>query len=347
MDRQRRRAKMKASRYLLTACSILLILAGSYLVLSSDIGTTVKIPLLLVFMFSGLINLCYYLWFRKRFIRFTDTVCDCTEAILKGNSKPALHNQETLTSKMVMELEKISDILQYKLETSESEKAEVQKTISEITHQLITPIANIRMYQEMISDPDHDEADTAHFTQIILGQLEKLEFLIQSLIKVSRLEGEMIQLHPENTNIFPTLTRAVNGIIQKADQKKIEISIDCRRSIQALHDPGWTSEALETILDNAVKYTPAGGNINVSVSTGEMFTEIKVSDSGIGIAPEHINDIFKRFYRGNPAQTEGLGLGLYLSRKILSHQGGYISVRSAPGRGSCFTVFLPNYPSAS
>ena len=178
--------------------------------------------------------------------------------------------------------------------------------------------------------------------EIIRQQLEKLEFLIDSLIKSSRLESDMIHLNIEDSSIFYTLKLAVNGIVQKADKKDIDISIHCPAGIKVPHDVKWTAEAIENILDNAVKYTQQRGNVSIHVVSGEMYTEIKIKDTGKGIPPEHYNDIFKRFYREKSVvRDEGLGLGLYIARSIIVRQGGHIIVRSAKGKGSCFSLFLP------
>lgn len=292
---------------------------------------------------AGIWNFGYYVYFRKRFIRFTEDVCRYTDKILCGEGNTGLYNQETLTSKMVTELEKMEDILSSRARKSEEEKVEIQKTISEISHQLKTPIANIRMYEDMLLEPDVEKVDADRFREIIGGQLSKLEFLLNSLMKTSRLEGEMVKLQTENISIFQTLAAAVNGVVQKAERKRIEISVDCRPTITVNHDVKWTTEAIENILDNAVKYTQQGGRIVIQAVSGEMYTEIRITDNGRGIDPCHLNDIFKRFYREKSvSKTEGLGLGLYLARHIITLQGGYILAKSVLGQGSCFSIFLPN-----
>ncbi len=194
----------------------------------------------------------------------------------------------------------------------------------------------------MIADPKLTSDESEKFMEIIRQQLEKLEFLIDSLIKSSRLESDMIHLNIEDSSIFYTLKLAVNGIVQKADKKDIDISIHCPAGIKVPHDVKWTAEAIENILDNAVKYTQQRGNVSIHVVSGEMYTEIKIKDTGKGIPPEHYNDIFKRFYREKSVvRDEGLGLGLYIARSIIVRQGGHIIVRSAKGKGSCFSLFLP------
>ncbi len=291
-------------------------------------------------LFCGLISLCIYFHFRRQFVRLSSDLCRYAEQVMQGESVPDQQNRETLTSKVVMELEKMQRTTALRLEESRREKQQLLEMISEITHQIKTPVSNLRMYCEMLSEED---APMFPSNQVMEQQLIKLDFLLDTLLKASRLETDMIHPDMENRRILDTLAAAVNNIMHKAELKNIDISVDCRSSIQICHDRKWTAEAIENILDNAVKYTLENGSIQISVRVGEMYTEIRIQDTGKGIEPAHINDIFKRFYREKSvSQEEGLGLGLYLARYIITLQKGYIAVRSAPGEGSCFSVCLPN-----
>ena len=161
------------------------------------------------------------------------------------------------------------------------------------------------------------------------------------MYKRQRLETSMIRLQPENNKVLDTIAIAVNNVFQKAEDKKIEIRVSCRSTIEVCHDPKWTAEAIENLLDNAIKYTSESGTIQINVVSGEMYVAIQVKDTGCGIAADEVNEIFKRFYRGRAvSRVEGLGLGLYLAQKIITLQGGFLSVRSEPGKGSCFSIHL-------
>ena len=298
-------------------------------------------------LFCGLTSLCIYFHFRRQFVRLSSDLCRYAEQVMQGESVPDQQNRETLTSKVVMELEKMERMTALRLEESRREKQQLLEMISEITHQIKTPLSNLRMYCEMLSEEEMPlfsaASDSVSAARAPEQQLIKLEFLLDTLLKASRLETDMIHPDMENRRILDTLAAAVNNIMHKAELKHIEISVDCRSSIQVCHDRKWTAEAIENILDNAVKYTPENGSIRILVQVGEMYTEIRIQDTGKGIEPAHINDIFKRFYREKSvSQEEGLGLGLYLARYIITLQKGYIAVRSAPGEGSCFSVCLPN-----
>ena len=180
------------------------------------------------------------------------------------------------------------------------------------------------------------------FIRGIRTQTDKLDFLFQALVKTSRLETGVIQLNKKPVCLFDTVAQAMSGIVYAAEKKKIAVSVDCPENLTFSHDSKWTSEALFNLLDNAVKYTPAGGKITVSVIPWEMYVEIKVADTGKGISESNQAAIFRRFYREEEVHEQpGGGIGLYLAREIVTRQGGYIKVVSEPGKGSEFSIMLP------
>ncbi len=334
---------MKVFKSALIAINTLLLFAGCCIFFSKIPEEKGRAALFAAFICSGILNIGYYTYFRMRFVAFSEEICRNAERMVRHDKGEIQINKETLTSKMVMELGKMQDIAWNRLQESEQGKVKLQQTISEISHQLKIPLSNIQMYHDMISEPDITADEAKNFMGILQKQLGKLEFLIDSLVKSSRLESAMIKLDIEDNSIFHMIELAVNGIVKKADKKKIDILVDCRPAIKIPHDVKWTAEAVGNILDNAVKYTKEGGNIHIDVVPGEMYVEIKIRDTGSGISAEHYNDIFKRFYRGDcVSKEEGLGLGLYIARNIITLQGGYIMLHSVLGEGSCFSVFLPN-----
>lgn len=161
-------------------------------------------------------------------------------------------------------------------------------------------------------------------------------------MKTSRLETGIIQLDKKEDRLFDTVAQAMSGIVYAAGKKKIAVKVDCPENLILSHDSKWTAEAIFNLLDNAVKYTTAGGSISVSVMQWEMYVEIKVSDTGKGISESNQAAIFRRFYREEEVHDEqGVGIGLYLAREIVTRQGGYIKVVSEPGHGSEFSMMLP------
>lgn len=166
---------------------------------------------------------------------------------------------------------------------------------------------------------------------------------MQSMVKTSRLETGIITLSKKKNSIYETIATALSGILFDAEKKNIEVTVDCDPNLYIIHDKKWTSEAIFNILDNAVKYTNSNGKIRVATECWVMYTKIDIIDNGKGISESHQAEIFKRFYREEDVHDiEGIGIGLYLSRKIISLQGGYIKVTSDIGKGSTFSIFLPN-----
>ena len=181
------------------------------------------------------------------------------------------------------------------------------------------------------------------YLQSMNVQLDKLDFLMGAMVKSSRLEAGVISLDKQQVPIYETLAIALGSIFLKAEEKHLKVTVDCPDDLLVPHDPKWTAEALFNILENAVKYTPAEGTIQVAVVRWEACTKIDITDTGRGIPESHQATIFKRFYREPEVHSiEGIGIGLYLTREIISKQNGRIKVTSAVGTGTTFTIFLPN-----
>lgn len=223
----------------------------------------------------------------------------------------------------------------------ETEKERIKSLISDISHQTKTPIANILMYAQLLQEQPDLPASCLPLAEQIGSQTEKLNFLIQSLIKTSRLENGIVQAVPRENHIAKMVEPILREFQPKAQKKRITLRSVIPQDITAQFDPKWTSEALSNILDNAVKYTPGGGTIDISADKYEMFCRIDITDTGKGISEEEQAKIFGRFYRSpSVSEQEGVGIGLFLARKIIAAQGGYIKVASAHGKGSTFSVFL-------
>lgn len=220
-----------------------------------------------------------------------------------------------------------------------AEKDKIKTLIADISHQTKTPISNLLLYSELLQEEDLPESARAS-AKAIYAQSEKLRFLIASLVKLSRLENGIIALSPQPGRLQPMLEDIVDYFRPKASEKGILLQLQDTKS-SALFDEKWTAEAIGNIVDNAIKYTKQG-SITLSVVDYEMFTRIDIADTGIGILESEQAKIFTRFYRSqNAKEQEGVGIGLYLAREILSGQGGYIKVASSPGKGAAFSVFLP------
>lgn len=259
----------------------------------------------------------------------------------------------------------------------EAERMAIKKTVSDISHQTKTPIANMLLYTELLRERLEPDDENRTLVSQIEEQADKLSFLISSLVKTSRLESGIISPVPsmgsvnelleeleaafagqaKEDGIVLVLDRSsckVNGVCddesftavgQQNDltiKQQNELTIKQQNDLTAVFDRKWTMEALSNIVDNALKYTGRGGHVSISAEAYQLFVRIDIADDGIGISEDESSRIFGRFYRSpQVADKPGVGIGLYLAREIITREGGYIKLESAPGKGSRFSVFLP------
>ena len=303
-----------------------------------------------VLLTGGVLLLCALIWlflltqiFGKRLSAFTSVLCQTLDHMIEGNEAPLRpEDSETMLARICYRLSRLYQIMQENRRKVDEERRELQSLISDISHQVKTPVSNLKMAADTLLEKPVSEAERIDFIRGIFSQTDKLDFLFQVLVKTSRLETGVIQLEKKPGRLFDTVAQAMSGIVYAAEKKEITVSVDCSEDLTVSHDGKWTSEALFNLLDNAVKYTPAGGKIAVSVVLWEMYVEVKVTDTGKGISESNQAAIFRRFYREEEVhEQQGVGIGLYLAREIVTRQGGYIKVVSEPGKGSEFSIMLP------
>lgn len=227
----------------------------------------------------------------------------------------------------------------------EQDKGSIKTLISDISHQTKTPLANISLYTQLLLEKELPREERNCVSQI-QGQAGKLQFLIEALIKASRLENGIVTLHPKRQDVFILIEQAVEQIRKKAEERKIKIHCANHQGTKekgdVVCDGKWTQEALYNILDNAVKYTEPGDEVTVSATPYELFYRIQITDHGPGILEDELGKVFQRFYRGRQVlEKEGVGIGLYLTSQIIQEEGGYVKVESTPGIETTFSVFLP------
>lgn len=261
------------------------------------------------------------------------------EGAILGTLPPPKY-EETELALFQSQLERFISIKEKNLQEVRLQKEHIEALLADISHQTKTPIANILMYSQLLAERSRENGE---LIQKLTAQSEKLSFLIDALLKMSRLENGIIRCVPKIANLREVLVQVIGDCYEKAQEKDIAIELQCPRESTALFDQKWTREAIGNLVDNAVKYTPKGGKLDIAVISYQMFSEIRISDTGMGIEEEEIPKIFERFYRGRAVSgQEGLGIGLYLAREMITAQRGYIKVKSQKGCGSSFGVFLPS-----
>ena len=299
---------------------------------------------------GGALILCALAWFfvltqvfGKRLSLFTSDLCKTLDHMMDGDEEPKpADNDETLFARISHRLTRLYKIMQENRRKAEEERQELQALVSDISHQVKTPVSNLKMAADTLLARPVTEAGRIAILKGVRSQTDKLDFLFQALVKTSRLETGVIRLEKRQGRIYDTVAQAMCGIVYAAEKKQIDVSVNCPENLTASHDSKWTAEALFNLLDNAVKYTPTGGKITVTVEGWEMYAEIKVTDTGKGISESSQAAIFRRFYREEEVHEQpGVGIGLYLAREIITRQGGYMKVASELGKGSAFSIMLP------
>lgn len=292
-----------------------------------------------------------YTFFGLAYIKISNNIknalINLNETILSFiNNKPEQRfsvSEDTLLSKFQFQLFRLYDILKYHQQTEKKLHTQMSRVIADISHQINTPLTNLKLYSEFLNNENLHYEKQIKFIKNIQTQTEKIEWLVKNIIKMSRLESGIIKLNFTYNSLSQTVINAVDEISLKAEAKSIDIVFESSQDIFLYFDKKWTEEAVFNILDNAVKYSSNNSKITIKLSKYELFSRIDIVDKGMGIKREDINKIFQRFYRGyNSSNEDGFGLGLYLSREIVKKHGGYIKVKSELGKGSMFSIFIYN-----
>ncbi len=269
--------------------------------------------------------------------------------ILRGRKVTVPELKEGEIHVLFTKAARVQEILLLEVEKAEEEKKQVKMLVSNMSHQLKTPLANMMLYEDLlIGKKYHTEEEKEKFLKQMRMQTEKIDWILNSLFKMVKLEQDTIEFATGAFSIKHTLVAALSDVFEKALKKDISLVMDEFHDIELIHHPQWTQEAFANILENAVKYSPGKSRVTINCQTYDMYSVIQIKDQGIGIPKADQQKIFFRFYRGvNSKEQEGYGIGLYLSRLIIEKENGYITVESAPGEGSCFRVFLQNVPPVS
>lgn len=277
--------------------------------------------------------------YRQRTKKTLEKISGMLDAAIDGSFVESVFDESALSA-VEAKLARYLSICAVSSKNLLAEKDKIKELISDISHQTKTPIANILLYSQLLSEHELPE-DCIVCVKALSAQAEKLNFLISALVKTSRLETGIITVSPKQEAVQRLLDDAWQQIMPKAEAKDISVNLE-GTELSACFDLKWTTEAVYNIIDNGVKYTERGGRITIKAIPYELFCRIDITDNGIGIAEHEQSKIFTRFYRlAAVSNQEGVGIGLFLAREILAAEGGYIKVSSVLGYGSTFSVFLP------
>ena len=281
-------------------------------------------------------------------IRYCNYYCDEISNILNQliSKKPVIDSSykcDSRLSKLVHQTNKITEMTGLDYQKAKEENDLVKRLISDLSHQLKTPLSNVMMYSDLIEACSGNYKKQMECITKLQQETRKMEWLLNTLFKMTRLETGVIDFQTEDLFIKETIMQGISAVFLKACEKQILIDMRVIKDCKLVHNRKWTVEAITNIMENAIKYSTAGTTITVNFEERELYSCIHFKDQGIGIEPSDYNNIFKRFYRGEKVKDcEGTGIGLYLARLIVTKEGGNITVKSELGRGSCFSVFLQN-----
>lgn len=286
----------------------------------------------------GIVLLCMILYYRhkqKQTLQFLLATLDTT---LSGHMVDTLYD-ESINSAIIERLNRILQISNLQKNNAQKERDNVKSLVSDISHQVRTPLSNIVLYAGLLNEQVQDK-EIKHVVKLIQTQSDKLDFLVKELVKASRIEQDMIQVKCDRTSISDIIQTSCQLVEVQALEKQINIQYSEQEGV-CYADIRWSSEAIGNVLDNAIKYSPHGSTIHIETITYDSFLCVRIQDEGIGIDESQQGLIFQRFYRASNADTtQGFGIGLYLVREVLHKQGGYVKVVSKPNEGSTFQLYF-------
>lgn len=297
------------------------------------------VNLFLILICTGLI-----IYFKKREKRLTGRLQDMLDSVASGTFEDKYLDESGVS---LLENSMWRYICDNRLSYMQllEQKENLQKIVSDISHQAVIPVSNVILYSQILEEElllmeDKDNTKAQESIHAILEQAGKMDFFLQMLLKLSRMEKGIITVRPERQCIGDILKPLMWQYCLKAEQKNIELEIEDSAEM-AVFDRKWTIEAVANIIDNAIKYTDKGGKVSINIIPYSIFLRLDVSDNGIGIKEEEQGKIFTRFYRSGKVHIErGTGAGLYIARKVMEAQNGYIKVESEEGKGSTFSLFF-------
>ncbi len=307
-------------------------------------GTGMLLAGLFFFLWASLLLLAS-IFFQKRERLYRQAV-RIMDQYMKGDFTEHLPQmEEGCLHRLLGKIDGLANALAAGNEEAVKTKNFLKDTISDISHQLKTPLSALTMYNEIIASDAENKETVLTFTQKTQAALDRIEGLIQALLKVTRLDAGAVAFEKQTWLLADVAGRAVSELLVRAEEENKEILLTGEENTEINCDLQWTSEAIGNLVKNALDYTEQNAKITVAWNQSPETTRISISDNGKGIDEKDIYHIFKRFYRASKGkanrQKQGIGLGLPMARSIIESQGGTLSVQSTKGEGTTFTITLP------
>lgn len=292
---------------------------------------------ILFFEIFLMLSFLIYLAFRNKKIK---QISQYLQKVQKGNySLEIADNQEGELSKLKNEIYKITVMLKEQAENLKNEKGYLADSLSDISHQIKTPITSISVMIDILQeDKNLTPEKRQEFLREVNRQIEWIKWLVVSLLKLSKLDAGAVEFKKETINGQKLLEVVIQNLNIPIDIKNQTVTLKAEKTIEWIGDFKWYAEAITNVLKNCIEHTKEGGKILIEQEDNILFSQIKITDEGEGIAKEDLPYVFKRFYKGKNASKDSVGIGLALAKTIIEKQGGDISVKSEIGKGSVFTI---------
>lgn len=297
-----------------------------------------KFPWLL--LLQGLLLTIFFLFFTLYRYRQIKKLSTYLRKIQEGKySLDIRDNEEGELSILKNEIYKVTNMLSEYNERLKTDKEFLADNIADISHQLKTPLTSIMVMIDLLKDESLPKDKKKQFIAKISSQLKRIEWLVSSLLTISRLDAGVIKMKVENVLADDLIKSCLEPLLISLEIREISYHINGGDNI-ILCDKYWTREAILNILKNCMEHTNAKGKLQISVSNNPLYSEIKISDTGVGISKEDLPYIFTRFYRSKNSSKDSVGIGLSMSRSIINSQSGEITVESEVDKGSTFRIKL-------
>ncbi len=306
-------------------------------IVQNNIYKMLKINILFItFVFLCLITISFYF-----FIKIYRDIKDMTDYVYHSSEGREYQmknkNQEGQMGLLKTELMKMTTVLKEKVALLHSEKIFLNDTISDISHQLKTPMTSLMLLTDLMYN-DLDKEKKIEFLDRTNAQLSRMDWLIKSMLKLSKLEAKVIDFKTDKVNINELIKRSISPLLVPIELRNISLNINGDKEASYIGDIEWSSEALGNIIKNCVEHTKEGGTLDITYEENPIYSEIIIKDNGEGIDKDDIQNIFKRFYKGKNSKSDSVGIGLAMAKSIIESQNGDIYVKSKKNRGSEFHI---------
>ena len=291
---------------------------------------------LAVFITGALLSVLFIIYTVNRYKKIEKLNDYLVRVLAENDTDEILDQEEGELSILKTNIYKTTSTLKYQKELLADDKKNLAAALADISHQLKTPLTSMMVMNDLLVD-EQDEDKRTEFLQTQSSQLDRMNWLIQTLLKLSKLDAGTIVLKREDVLATELVEEAIKPFEIQFDLRNISFESDVSK-VNIRCDKNWTVEAIQNIIKNCIEHMEDGGQLFVSLADTNIFTQLTIKDTGCGIAADDIPHIFERFYKGKNAGKDSVGIGLALSKSILEEEQAEINVESTEGVGTRFII---------